>query len=1191
MNDLGEIFCEAVDTIIKERIAEISFDKTVLCEIIDDSRRDKGQYIVIMNDTAKFEAYSTDTSYRNRQAVYVQIPGGDWNQQRIIIGRKVDDNVEPYVYNRPFSRLIDVSGNLLGDGSVFAADGLLANSPDKEYINLWTYNIPEEESKIKDFGDSFSGFTRLGIQAGFKATLNPFYDENGVQKLVSQGEYGLRLLVYIEEEITADGKEPEPYVITLNQEDMNGSPYEFNTFFSQEKVMDVSSISKIKAMKLQFYQKAGSFKDKNGMLLPHTGFLNKPLSPNLFVNNIKLSLGYDTEAFNKEKIEIYSADSLTYSGLVKDNVKSIHARWIHRQNDNSFISVAERDNINFEIRWYRYKLGEAGADQYSGVYWTALATQVFDETGLSFKIQDKDWLAHNEANKNDERFPDFLSAYLFPNFNQSTERVKAVLLYNNEVFYSNILEFTNQNEILNTPTIEAVQALSLKCDDNTHGNYRLYGSTGMLIDIAQSHQVRTITPYFLPHSQNDASMADILIDAEQIEWVVPGTNTMIVMDENARSGTQLSEDGFYHIMRRGETVGSIEGVNTLQYRINAYYTQFYNNNTITCKVTKGGIIYTATKTLTFGEAGTSGSKASLVLSFQNNVNAVTLGSNTATIVAAKLYDFENNEIDISQYKVSWSWKTKNSDLVELIGESSQKDLMYIASDTTKPYCEIKPMTDATMKPNYHVLQAVIEDWDPYRLIAYLPIPIRETEKYSYIGGMTRITYSSSGELIDYFNNPYILYDRYGNKVLDEKGEELDWTSGGVKTRDDGALLDDTFFYLHNPISEEKPYTPIIYKSQIHIPVKDENGTIIDSKDGGIQYVLQPIKIYVEDSCQYLCVTAKDSIENKILWSQPVLITQDKYTISTLSEWDGSLIVDKEENSIQSASVVAGKKEDDNTFTGIILGDYKDKSNLLNTGLYGFKNGVQTFGFKDDGTAFIGGNNSRLLFDGTESTIKSNSYENKGGMLLDFDDGFIKIKYPGATLQEKGITLTANTKDDYPLSIGKNFRVAWDGTLNAEKGVFKGEINATSGAISGDLIVTGNLICKGKTDGNKDITYWNIDEEGKIVFSGGTIGSCIVESNCIKSASAGWKLFSNGDLDLDFKSGFKIQGKSPITNAAITVKNAQAEDAKQDISLTFAHGVMMSAGASNFTIIGLPPGGTAGQILKINDDGNPVWVNP
>ena len=93
MNDLGEIFCEAVDTIIKERIAEISFDKTVLCEIIDDSRRDKGQYIVIMNDTAKFEAYSTDTSYRNRQAVYVQIPGGDWNQQKIIIGRKVDDNV------------------------------------------------------------------------------------------------------------------------------------------------------------------------------------------------------------------------------------------------------------------------------------------------------------------------------------------------------------------------------------------------------------------------------------------------------------------------------------------------------------------------------------------------------------------------------------------------------------------------------------------------------------------------------------------------------------------------------------------------------------------------------------------------------------------------------------------------------------------------------------------------------------------------------------------------------------------------------------------------------------------------------------------------------------------------------------------------------------------------------------------
>jgi hypothetical protein len=75
----GEVFCEAVDEIIRKRLEGISYDSTVLCRVVDDSKREEGLYVVTHNNTTKFEAFSTITNYRNNDNVYVQIPNGDWN--------------------------------------------------------------------------------------------------------------------------------------------------------------------------------------------------------------------------------------------------------------------------------------------------------------------------------------------------------------------------------------------------------------------------------------------------------------------------------------------------------------------------------------------------------------------------------------------------------------------------------------------------------------------------------------------------------------------------------------------------------------------------------------------------------------------------------------------------------------------------------------------------------------------------------------------------------------------------------------------------------------------------------------------------------------------------------------------------------------------------------------------------------
>jgi len=54
-------------------------------------------------------------------------------------------------------------------------------------------------------------------------------------------------------------------------------------------------------------------------------------------------------------------------------------------------------------------------------------------------------------------------------------------------------------------------------------------------------------------------------------------------------------------------------------------------------------------------------------------------------------------------------------------------------------------------------------------------------------------------------------------------------------------------------------------------------------------------------------------------------------------------------------ISAGVKDSVNMFSGVILGDWSDygDTSIDPIGLYGFSHGIQTFGFKVDGTGFIG----------------------------------------------------------------------------------------------------------------------------------------------------------------------------------------------------------------------------------------------
>ena len=150
IKDYGQIFCEAVDQIVKVRLNGISYDSTVLCTIIDDSQKDLGLYIV-SNGSSKFQAYSSITTYTNDTNVYVQIPQGDWNAQKFIVGKKNKTEVEEaYVYNNPFASFIDMTGNLIKvDIPSTGKTQLVANDDETESVILWSYNRKDKtEEKV-----------------------------------------------------------------------------------------------------------------------------------------------------------------------------------------------------------------------------------------------------------------------------------------------------------------------------------------------------------------------------------------------------------------------------------------------------------------------------------------------------------------------------------------------------------------------------------------------------------------------------------------------------------------------------------------------------------------------------------------------------------------------------------------------------------------------------------------------------------------------------------------------------------------------------------------------------------------------------------------------------------------------------------------------------------------------------------
>ena len=1017
MDKISENLFTAIDTIIQSRINELNYDKTVICTITDNSERLKGLYKVKQDDgTAEFEAHSEIVSYKAGMQVYVTIPQGDYSQTKTIIGRYVSnsDQIKTIRYMEPFDNCLDITGNLITGEP---ATALLANGETKVSDILWTWT--------SESGEDVEGFSRLGLSADFQALLNDYYP--------TSGSYGLLLEI--------DGK-TIPTAYRLDSSDMYGNPFYFDTYFNQQIIFDISNFRNIKKMEIKFYQDA-NFLDINGEPLPTKigeGDFVSSIGYNLFVKNLYLFLGYDLSEFNEETLILYTPYSLTYDSRIQNNpqIKNLRLRWIRKIDGNTFVQSQEDLTDNIRIHWYKYE--KDVKDEIAGDFWIEI-----------------------EEGKNK------LELEYSPELLINSNEIKAIICYNDEMDYtwslneeiekcvkyeSNILKLESIYEIADQGAIDSVNALEFNfVNDIYEGVYNIYGTHKKIKNGADAVRERQIVPSL--HFANGDIIQINEIDDVKVTWEVPYINSMIVPSSEGYD----KENEHYIINEK-----------ILRYKIRNLYNEQYTRNTIKCKVVYNGQTYENSIGLTFGVAGTAGSDYTFVI--EADKDAFTIGKDTEIVLTAKLYDYNNEVIDLTDETIKWSWLDKTSPKALMIPDTG-----LLGNKITLPIKDNLKEEDYY----YNILKASLNvevTWEPREnentpeprniiMEAFYTIPFRSKSTY-YISGATEVVYNDAGSNPTYSKDKYQLY-----------GDE-DILEGLVWSRE---------IYDEN----EAIYQPEVRTKKL----KDVSGNVYAT-----EYFLSPKNMYINDVSNNVAVVCRQGSD--LLWAQPIYVWQDKHGSTLLNRWDGSLTIDEKNGTILSTMVGAGKKDSNNTFSGVLMGDVTEASDdsLNGIGLYGFHQGTQSFGFKVDGTAFIGkSGKGRILLNGNKSIIQSQSFatDNGPGMKIDLDDGILISRNDKGSITIdptsdnnllKITGLDENSKNKTLLNIGNNnYYLQSANYVSKESGM---KINLQNGSI--------------------DAAKFKLSSDGKITATGGTIGGCVIGDNSI--SAGGWEIKKDGSASFN-----------------------------------------------------------------------------
>lgn len=980
INDYLNSLNEAMAIHAKNAIKNLQFNKTELCTIVNETRAEQNIYIV-WNGSSRYEAYSTtNMKYHIDDRVYVNIPNNDFSQKKYIIGPYVDGDAENLLYVSPFSNFTSSEINLINIAEENEGKGLIEFAYDKEGIkkfvkcelalgNKIELTIPKEEIDQLN-----KGYKYIAISADFMTNF-------GNEKVIS-GDYGIEVHADYSKEIeTLKDIVTDKKVYTLTKKDMIGDVYNFKTYFTQKALYELEKDDNpIEGITIILYAD-DNFK---------TADLKAVESGKIYIANIEIALG-DPSAKNEDVIKIYTNNGNNYDSRAEKlkNQKTIHFKWQDYDDENEITYNYDEENKNKEIKihWYTDKVHSLGEDTkvLTNDIWKAYcdATKKEDKKNLiqdviSYYqlIENKHYIENDDGEiniipagerwiatqvrlgENNSEISDTLAGtgwslyensynkwnIIFdPDITKNNCKVKVIITDENDeiIGESNELEFKNTIQVADPATIAKVAGLKIKFTDGSKGNYPIYsGNTGEILSKSEINKTRK-----LKLELNDPiDGKSYFTGNEIIIWKIPKNNlSMIYILENFYEGKTLysdideldkleskidTSDDIAELLNDFNNYYYIVEENskkeepTQQYGINNFYNKLNVNNTIFCYVIKNKVLYSANVSLTFSQYGTSGSEYTFYLGLGDTIINKKEGAPKSVIVMG------NPNI---KYKVDVKLLNTAGDILDVIINLSwykgQKP-NGLTLDTTDNTIYTTESTDLN---DYK--KAIIQATTNYGGIKFtqlLPIHVGSSN-IAYYDGPDKIIYDDTGKNPTIYSKPLTLYLNNSNNSI---------TSGFTLNTKYQAYIDDKNYLI-------------------------------------------PANMYYSDNKQpYIITYEKDETK----FTCPLLVLQSRYDIPIINEWDGSLKVDGDTNSILAASVIAGTKTN-NTFTGLLMGQINKPNSTpsIDTGLFGYQKGTQTFRLGVDGELTLGASGmGQIEFNGTTGTISGGN----GGLIIDLKQGTI-----------------------------------------------------------------------------------------------------------------------------------------------------------------------------------------------------------
>lgn len=1182
-------------------------DITIDGFIIDASRAKEGVYTV-GSGYSQFTAYAF-TTYKENDDVYILIPGGDYNNTKFIIGRRMTENSGAY-------NVIDELENM-----VFFHDSnsSLINFSGKS-LGIQANNSLTQEILIGTWEGSYAGVSRLGLAPTFTSYLKPLG--------IINGNYGIRLL------ITDNTGAVEK--VEFDSSEYFGNPYNYIYSTRLTRVYELTTTKTIIKIEAYLYQK-NNFVDFNEDWVAPTN-TNK----NIFLTKFFVGVGATKSEIMASHCTIAttSGSNTYYSPEYAETLKSnpaierrfneaidelldiacnnnsdetaIENAW---QSMSSNFSLAELTRINNWLKNYKFfsQLAEAKSDpdrssfcqqakqdaaaellsqltcytpriSFSFVvteddktkYYSSIPS--FDTTseGKKAKSEFIQWFrakAGNVINSNtlppelltgweligymdiDGKSTDnFLSTgelIFIPDYTQNTETLKALITYKNKQYISNALVLNNlrnaekeisQEEIkkaldevtaqrysdldLISANQKALNDIYLDCgyydgEDfiSNHGQFNYYTRSGLIREEWEEKKF-VIRCYSL--NSERTTLPVMLASNKDFYCAQAGSRTSMIFSQ---------QDAIYKSFNvNGVVVNGYE----LAFMPSRYYEAARTANTFTfsakCHVdgNTSDILLENSLTLSFGYYDCLGTSHTVTAYWTSSKT----GEKVHSLVPGREYI---PHIVIDGKEMPGNWQLKGTTTVSFTTYTPDLQDICVAYGVV----EVGKVTET--------------DPDGLKLACYLPAIISYNED-NIIEGPTEIVYLSDGlphlrmselaedvgptyrlELLieDNDNNqkymtevPWIdtITPQTTDKLTLAYGITADWLTGEnvtVSSPSNWSIQTvsnkDPIAYMRGSKAQTSDVEIDDAKAQVSLrnfgtltacSVKYTNDTPPKKVTDYSKVELTPLSYFLSEMDGQVYGVRVYTAYGYLLATIPVICRISHYAsayIDNMAQYNGTVKIDGDNAIIYSPRILAGKYEDidagQKIFTGVALGDYGGKDtdpSMRLTGIYGFNKGTQVYAFTEDGKAFIGSNEGRINFDGTNATLYNSGYfdslTNCQGMLIDLNDSNIFCKRSNGKVCNAAYFGAGDS--NYPLWINNtnNFSVDWDGNVTIGG---KGSINISNGATSAfkvnrDGINMTGMISLSDEENNKV----NIDGKGISLSSGG-LASVIINSNGIQ----------------------------------------------------------------------------------------------